>query len=140
FYEADCQVPTRLEGATTFSKHTSSERAHPFNQPRGAPANGSCLQRVVKLILPRRNQRGDSPFYSRSSMARHAPAHRRIRRRSSALCGTALTCGQLSTRACSSSLTTLTEITSTRRSSTRPLHRQRGSIALAEHVRSEERR
>jgi hypothetical protein len=34
------------------------------------------------------------------------PAHGKIRRRSSALCGTALTCGQLSTRACSSSLTT----------------------------------
>ena len=39
-------------------------------------------------------------------MTHHVPAQGRIRRRSSALFSTALTCGQTSVRACSSSLTT----------------------------------
>jgi hypothetical protein len=77
----------------------------PSNQLR-VSTRTSRYRVVIKRILPRWYQRGDSPFYSRSSVAPSVPAHGRIRRRSSALLSTALTCGQTPVRACSSSLTT----------------------------------
>src|SRR5262249_33075497 len=57
FYEAACQVPTRPEGATTFSGHTSSERAHPLQ-----PAKGCARERVV--IAACRQAHSSSPRIS----------------------------------------------------------------------------
>ena len=107
FYEPACQVSSLGVAASVHRRHTSSERAPPLHPARGVRANGSTALAVVKRswavqALPR----GVSSFYSRSGVALRVPAHNEIRRRSSALCGTALTCGQTPTRACSSNLTT----------------------------------
>ena len=50
-------------------RHTSSERAQPLNQPRGARANGSSVRtrRQAQSSVLADAQRGDSHFYTRSS-------------------------------------------------------------------------
>src|SRR5262249_37641969 len=68
-------------------------------------------------------------FYSRSHLAPPAPAQGRIRRRSSALLRTALTCGQTSMRACSSSLTT--SLITPRRRYSPQLSSRRPTLAIA---------
>ena len=86
------------------SKGHSSERA-----PAPQPARGVCARTgrtssaVVKHVPRRPCSEVTHPFIRALSVV---PAHGRIRRRSSALFRTALTCGQTPMRACSSSLTT----------------------------------
>jgi hypothetical protein len=99
--------PPPVAGAAFISDTPPVSARHPFNQPRGARANDNTSVRDVKLLFL---ADGDSevphPFIRAFSWHVSVPAHRRIRRRSSALFRTALTCGQTSVRACSSSLTT----------------------------------
>ena len=108
FYEPACQVSSLVVAACDRHRHTSNERAQPLQ-----PARGGARERVSgatpssSALSPRGQcQRGESSFYSRSRVALSVPAHNKVRRRSSALCGTALKSGQMPTRACSSSLTT----------------------------------
>ena len=108
FYEPACQVSSVVVAASGRPGQTSSDGARPLNQPeRCARKRVSIPARSPSASSPRgRYQRRDSSFYSRSSVALLVPAHSKVRRRSSALCGTALNSGQTPTRACSSSLTT----------------------------------
>jgi len=102
------KYPLALDAASFFPGTPPVSARCPFNQPKGCAREPTDQRRVSSShssSLPC-SQRGDSPLYSRSHW--HIMCRRTggFERRSSALFRTALTCGQTSVRACSSSLTT----------------------------------
>ena len=102
------KYPLALDAASFFPGTPPVSARCPFNQPKGCAREPTDQRRVSSSHSSslRCSQRGDSPLYSRSHW--HIMCRRTggFERRSSALFRTALTCGQTSVRACSSSLTT----------------------------------